>query len=470
MSIVSEIAASMSEQPRFPLTDSGNAERFAAQHRDKARYVDDWRQWYVWDGTRWQPDKTGAVARLTKETARAIGREAEHEVDDDRRKKIRAWASKSEARQGRENMSALARGEKGIAAAPSDFDADPWLLNVTNGTLDLRTSTLRPHAREDMLTRLAPVVYDPGAKAPLWESFLRRVMGGSDELISYLQRLVGYALTGVVREQEFYFSYGDGRNGKGVFHHTIDRALGDYSVTAADHVFFMSKGDGGHPTSIASLVGARFVICSEIPEGKRFNEDLLKRLTGGDAIKTRRLYENEWEFTPTGKLFFSGNHKPIIRGADGGIWRRVRLIPWNTVIPEAEIDFALEVKLRAELPGVLAWAVRGCEAWRTRGLGEPPDVKAATAEYRDESDPLAEFFRGRCEFGATFKIARSALRFAYEQWCKEHGATPVGAKKLGESLRRRGVVDGGTVWNSLSGAPSDAWGGVRLREGGTAAA
>jgi putative DNA primase/helicase len=200
-----------------------------------------------------------------------------------------------------------------------------------------------------------------------------------------------------------------------------------------------------------------------VPEDKRFHEQLLKDMTGGDTIKTRRLYENEWEYEPTFKLFFCGNHKPVIKGADGGIWRRVRLIPWTVIIPASERDSELEEKLKAELPGILAWAVRGCAAWQEHGLGLPPDVERATADYREESDPLADFFRTRCEFGEGLKVTRVALRRAYEAWCQQQGAMPFGHKKFGEALRRRGVVDGGTAWDSLASTPVDAWRGVRLR-------
>jgi putative DNA primase/helicase len=261
----------------------------------------------------------------------------------------------------------------------------------------------------------------------------------------------------------FAFSHGDGRNGKGVFHHTIATMLGDYATSAADNLFFISKGDGLHQTSTASLHGARFVLCSEVPEDRRFNEQLLKNMTGGDVIKTRRLYENEWDFKPTCKLFFCGNHKPGIRGSDGAIWSRVKLIPWTVVIPKAERDTALESKLRAELSGILTWAVRGCAAWLASGLGEPPDVESATEVYREESDPFSEFFHARCEFGDSFKVSRQALRRAYEQWCSEHGASPFGARKLADALRRRGVSDGGSIRDKTIGdAPADAWRGVRV--------
>jgi putative DNA primase/helicase len=205
-----------------------------------------------------------------------------------------------------------------------------------------------------------------------------------------------------------------------------------------------------------------------VPQDKRFNEQLLKGLTGGDSVNTRRMYQDEWEFVPTSKLFFCGNSKPIIMGLDDGIWRRVRLIPWTVKIPDTEVDPELETKLEGELPGILSWAVRGCAAWQAAGLGKAQDVEQATAGYREESDPLSDFFKSRCEFGGEFRVARTALRRSYEQWCNENGATAVGPRKLGDALRRRSVVDGGSTRDPLTGAPVDAWCGVRVRAIGTA--
>jgi putative DNA primase/helicase len=460
MSNVHSIARETGEKLRFKLTDSGNAERFAHQHGDKARYVRDWKTWLTWDGKRWSRDDLGAVSLLVKQTVRAIDKDLTKESDDTARTAIRKHAIKSECRQGRENMLALAQSE--LSTRPGNFNLDPWLLNVVNGTLDLRTGKLRPHAREDMITKLAPVAYDPNASAPLWDAFLSRAMGGSAPMVSYLQRLAGYSLTGSTREQMLAFSYGDGRNGKGVFHHTLAKVLGDYADTAANHLFFVSKGDGGHPTSMASLAGARFVLCSEIPKDKAFNEELLKFATGNDKIKTRRMHENEFEYTPEFKLFFCGNHKPQIKGLDYAIWSRIKLIPWNVVIPPSEIDTDLETKLQADLPGILAWAVRGCADWQKHRLGEPPDVQQATAQYKEESDPLSEFFRARCDFGGEFRVSRVGLRREYEMWCTRQGAKPFGPRTVGESLRRRGVVDGGSIRDN--GIPVNAWSGVRIRD------
>ncbi|MBX3260103.1 MAG: hypothetical protein KF782_10460 [Labilithrix sp.] len=443
----------------FALSDSGNAERFAAQHHNKCRYVAKWKTWMVWDGRRWTADVRGAVDLLGKETIRSIDEEVKREQDDDERKRLRAWAAKSESRAGRENIISLARAE--LAAAPDDFDREPWDLNVENGTLDLRTGELRPHRREDFITKLAPVAYDPNATSPLWTAFLERVMGANAALTGYLQRIIGYALTGTTSEHVLVFSHGSGDNGKSVFHRTISDMLGDYSSKAPRGLLSEPKGER-HPTELADLFNARLVLCPEVKRGQRFDEALIKDLVGEDKIKARKMHQDFWEFTPTHKLFICGNHKPVIQGADHGIWRRIRLVPWSVTIPADEKDRALLGKLAKEFPGILAWAVRGCLEWQKSGLGEPPEVDAATEAYREESNPLAEFFASRCTFDPSARVARAALRSSYEAWAKEVGAEPIGAKRFAESLRDRGVTEGPRLYVAAHGTSRDSWQGVQL--------
>lgn len=443
----------------FALTDSGNAERFAAQHRDRARYVPAWKQWLIWDGTRWRPDDQCAIDLLAKETARSMDAEVAREPDEDKRKRLRVHAAKMESRQGRENMIALARSE--LAAAPEGFDSDPWLFNARNGTIDLRAGELRPHRREDMITKLARVDFDPNANAPRWEAFLSRVMGGNADLVAFLQRVAGYSLAGVTTEHVLIFSFGEGDNGKGVFHNALANVLGEYASKAPRGLLYESRNER-HPTEFADLFGARFVLCPEVKEGQRFDEALVKDLVGEDRVKARRVFEDFWEFKPTHTLFVCGNHKPVVKGNDHGIWRRIRLIPWTVRIPEEEKDRTLLSKLAAEAPGILAWAVRGCVEWQAKGLGQPPAVEAATAAYRKESNPLHDFFGARCSFeDPEAKVSRRDLRAAYEVWCREVGATAVGPRRFAEAMKARGVEDGGTIKDNLK-RPVDAWKGIQL--------
>ena len=370
-----------------------------------------------------------------------------------------AWATKSMSAKGIAAMIQLAQSLPGIVIHHARLDADPWLLNVDNGAIDLRTGCLRDHDRNDLCTKLAPVAYDPDASCPTWDAFLSRAMGGNSELVAYLQSLIGYSLTGVVREHVLAFFFGAGANGKSTFLSTIHAMLGDYASPAPRQLLFRTKG-GEHPTGIASLYGKRFVTCSEIEEGLAFDEALVKDLTGGDPIEARRMREDFWTFLPSHTLIMAGNHKPTVRGDDEGIWRRMRLVPWTVTIPEAERDPELPEKLKAELPGILAWAVRGCLGWqKANGLKQPEAVREATTEYRKESDALGQFLALHVRFDPEGRCVRKELRERYEEWCKESGYEPLGAKRFTSRVKQ----DGGsrTSVKTVMG-PRDGWKGVRF--------
>ena len=461
-------------------TDLGNSERFVRDHAGVARFVGSWGKWLVWDGRRWTLDLVGGAERLAKDTVRAMLAEsnAEHaaamgaaeradgdeellQVAKERQRRASAaaaWAFESHGASRIRSMLALARSAPELAVTHHDLDADPWLLNVANGTIDLQTGSLRPHDPRDLITKLAPVEYDPEAACPIWDAFLLRAMGGSAELVDFLRRMIGYALTGVIREHVLGFLFGGGANGKSTFVGTMHALLGDYASRAPRGLLFRSRGDR-HETELTTLFGARFVSCAEVDEGAIFDEALVKDLTGGDQVTARRMREDHWTFTPTHKLFLAGNHKPRVRGADDGIWRRIRLVPWLVTIPAAERDTSLPERLRAELPGILAWAVRGCQEWQRRGLGEPLAVLDATASYRDESDPLREFFDLHCVFEPDGRVPRKQIRGAYEEYCSDNGAEPIGARRFADGLRLRGVEDT-TVRHA--GKVLDGWRGVRL--------
>lgn len=460
-------------------TDLGNSELFVREHRGALRFVGSWGKWLTWTGQRWSLDHVGGAEQLAKITARGMlasaGKAhaeavaaAEGAEDDellaranDLRKRAQAdldWALQSHEASRLRAMVQLARSAPELAVTHEGLDADPWALNVANGTLDLRTGKLRPHAPTDLITKLAPVAFDPAATCTRWDAFVSQTMGGDAELVDFLRRMVGYALTGVIREHVLGFLFGGGANGKSTFLSTMHAMLGDYAVRAPRGLLFRSRGDR-HETELTTLFAARFVSCSEVDEGAVFDEALVKDLTGGDPITARRMREDHWTFTPSHKLFLAGNHKPRVRGADEGIWRRIRLVPWTVTIPAAERDSELPEKLRGELPGILAWAVRGCLEWQKVGLGEPVAVLDATTSYREESDPLREFFTLHCVFNDKEKVPRKQIRGAYEEYCKDNGAEPVGARRFAEGLRQRGV-DETSVRHA--GKVLDGWRGVRL--------
>jgi len=401
----------------FLLTDLGNAKRLFAQHGHDLHFCHQWNKWFIWDGTRFQLDDSGEIERRAKNTVISLYDQGKKSDDDSAPLK---WAILSQSRGRLAAMVDLAKTEVGIPIKPDLLDANPWLLNCKNGTLDLRTGILRPHERKDLCTKRVPVAFDPEAKCPIWQQFLNRIMGGNTNLISFLQRAVGYSLTGSLEEHVFFIQYGLGRNGKSTFSETINRMVGDYAKTADASLLLIRRNEGPR-NDVARLAGARLVLTSEIEAGGRLAEGLVKQLTGGDKVSARFLYCEAEEFDPTFKIWLRTNNKPQIRGTDNAIWKRVKLIPFNVTIPDEEQDKKLGQKLDFELPGILAWAVRGCLDWQKNGLGAPPEVIEATETYKKESDVLGEFIEDRCNVAKEREVLSKNLYEAYQEWCSENG-------------------------------------------------
>jgi putative DNA primase/helicase len=325
-----------------------------------------------------------------------------------------------------------------VPVRPAELDAGPWRLNVQNGTLDLRSGALHPHDRADLITRLAAVDYDPDAPAPAWHAFLERILGGDPELIAFVQRALGYALTGDTREQVLFILHGSGANGKSTLLEAVGGVMGDYAlVTMVDTL--MVRYGSTVPNDVARLRGARLVVAVEPEEGQRLAEGRVKQLTGGDRIAARFLRQEFFEFRPEFKLFLATNHKPDVRGTDDAIWRRVRMVPFAVRIPEAEQDKTLRDKLAAEAAGILAWLVRGCLDWQRDGLGLAPAVRAATAGYRAEMDRLAGFLEECCILRPDAQVTVKALYEAHVAWCTANGEPPLAKRTLCLRLRERGL-------------------------------
>lgn len=420
----------------FNLTDLGNAERLLSRHGEDVRFCYPWSRWLVWSGSRWERDEGGRVHRLAKQTVRGIYAEAAAADSEERRKALARHATASEAESRIKSMLELAKSD--VPIAPDELDADPWLLNAPNGTVDLRTGKLRPHRREDLITKMAGAEYDPNATAPTWEAFLERVLPGED-LREFVQRSAGYSATGETSEQCMFINHGAGANGKSSFQEALAGALGDYSMRAPTEML-MTKRGGGVPNDVARLKGARFVAASETEEGRRLAESLVKDLTGQDTITARFMRAEFFDFKPTHKLWLSTNHKPEIRGTDNAIWRRIRLIPWSVTIAPIEQDRELAAKLQTELSGMLAWIVRGCIEWQRDGLRAPEEVRRATGEYRAEMDVISAFLKDCCEQNGDGWVYARELYKAYRGWCEETGERPEPQKKFGGRLKDRGHV------------------------------
>ena len=438
---------------RLPFTDYGNAERLVAWHMEDLLYNHQWKKWLAWDGRRWSLNNDDEVMRRAKATAREIYRQASElataataEQDDTNRKNIAdtaaamlKWAKQSESRKLLESMIALAQSQSGIPIHAQDLDANHWVLNCPNGTIDLHTGDLADHRRADRLTKITATAYDPTAQCPRWLSFLATILDGKQEMMSFLQRAIGYSLTGSVSEHILFVLWGTGRNGKSTFLNTIMALMGDYADKAPKDLL-MTKDHQVHETETTILHGARFVPVIETTEGRRINEVQVKELTGGDPITARRMREDFWTFWPTHKLWLATNHKPIVHGSDTGIWSRIRLIPFTVTIPVEDRDKHLAETLEQEWPGILAWAVRGCLEWQENGLQEPPAVWQATREYRAQMDVLGDFLKDRCDVNDEVKSTAKDLHLAFQAWAKETGEKGLTKHDFGQRLEERGFT------------------------------
>lgn len=425
------------DEDRPNLTDFGNAKRLVKRFGDRVRFVYAWGKWLVWDATRWAVDDTGSIMRAAKDTVMAMYREASEIQSDGKRQAFVEWTRKSESAGKLSAMIDLAKTERRISIRPEALDANTWLLNCRNGVIDLRTFEFKEHDPQLLITKRVNVDYDKRAKCPTWVKFIKRVMGNDDEMVDYLQRALGYTLTGDVGEQCLFFMIGTGRNGKSTFIETLITLMSEYTVKLPTESL-MARSGTGIPNEIARMKGMRLVVARETDENQRLAEATVKDLTGGDTITARFLNQEWFDFKPSHKLWMYGNHKPLIKGTDAGIWRRIRLIPFTVTIPIEERDPSLPFKLEAEMSGILNWILEGCKQWQQHGLGDPLAVKRATAEYREEMDVLAEYISERLVPKHDGKLTAKTLYADYSQWCEGMGEKPLTQRVLGLRLKERG--------------------------------
>jgi putative DNA primase/helicase len=441
-----------------PITDVGNAARFVEQHGGTLRYCFAWAGWLHFDGTRWRRDAGDVAVRCAKACARTWFSEAAQATDEGRRRALAKWATYANSEPGIRRMLSLAQAE--LAITPDQLDADPWVLNCPNGTLELRTGHLRAHRREDFLTKLTAAPYDEAAHSAVWDSFLEGCLpdeGARD----YAQRYAGYCLTGATREEVFVFCRGPAGGGKSTFTEGLRRAWGDYATSADFSAFLAKRPTEGPREDIARLAGARLVTSVETRDGAQLAEGLVKMLTGGDTVAARRLYERTFEFLPQFKLLLASNYRPRANADDDGLWRRLRELPFPTArVRREERDDSVKAAITDTAqtgPAILAWAVEGCARWLAEGLGEPAAVMQATAAYRKAMEPLADFIADCCRLGPGLSVPAARLRDEYETWCKAEGLRhPLNGRAWGGALRALGCAD-------RRAAAARWWDGIDLR-------
>lgn len=426
----------------YSLDDTGNARRFMDIYGEGIRYSYVSRKWFYYDGRRWSVDDTGVIKRMGDEAVEAVKRERDIFLDALPMDADIAEAGKAfdkfvkSCRSNKSKTAMLKEAEHHRPVKPDMFDRHPHLLNTPNGTVNLTNGELAAHDREQYITKITNAEYTDKTDAPLWRQFMEDIFAGDGELIRFMQKAVGYSITGSTKEDCIFFCYGTGRNGKSTFLNTLSEILGDYTINVQPETIMAKPNSSGHTSDIARMKGARFVTVPEPSEGARLNEGLVKQMTGGDSLTASRKYEDEFQFKPEFKLWMPTNYKPKIYGTDVGIWARIRLIPFTVRVPDEKMDRNLRQKLKKESAGILKWAVDGCLLWQREGLKPPAAVMDATAEYKTEMDVLAAFLGECCETGS-YETQASELFKAYLQWAKDNNEYEMTSTKFGRELAKR---------------------------------
>lgn len=432
----------------YPRSDSGNAELFAVLYRDTVRFDHKQGRWLLWNDNRWAEDKQEKVRSMMKQTARRRHELVLNLADSEERTRQIKWALQSESRYAIDAALELAKSEPNVSDDGERWDASPMLLGVANGIVDLTTGQWRTASQGDFITKFSLVAFNANAECPRFEQFLEEIFDGDQERIRYIQKAVGYTLTGSVEEHCLFACYGSGRNGKSTLLEVLLHIMGDYGVDLPFSTLETKHqiGEG------ANLPGARFAKAVEIREGRRLDEARVKSWTGGDTISVRPLYHNAFSFSPTHKLWLAFNHKPVVADNSPAIWNRIHLIPFERKFEKQGADKKLLATLKAEAPGILNWAIQGCLAWQSEGLKAATAVEQATREYEQECDPIGPFLAQCCQQNPEFQVAKSQLWKSYQAWSAE----PVSQKAFAAKMKGRGFGESRT-------GSTRSWTGLRLR-------
>lgn len=425
----------------FEMSDSGNGKRFAYLFSDIIRYMRNRKRWFFWDGKVWCEDTTNEIRRLADKAIQNIKDQAFATDDEDKQEKLLKHAVKTASNKMKTAMIAESEHLQGVAINPDYFDAQNDLINMQNGIVNLRNGEVIAHSPDYHMSKIGwASCGESGAKPERWLQFLDEITGGDKELQRYLQKAVGYSLSASIQEQCCFICFGNGCNGKSTFMDTITTILGGYATNMQAESIMQKKNQSSANSDIARLKGARLVTVAEPQEGLMLNESLVKQLTGGDTITARFLFGDEFEFRPQFKLWICTNHKPVIRGTDDGIWRRINLIPFTVRIPPDKIDRELGHKLRKEMPAIARWAVEGYQMWQQEGLKQPECIKAATDDYRAEMDTLQQFCEDCLEDDdqpGSPGVKASDMFEVYERWADDTNAFKMNSTRFGKEITKR---------------------------------
>lgn len=454
---VKVIVKSISKYPRhneYPLTDLGNSERFIDRYQNVVRFCKEQKVWYIWNGSKWNIDKKNEIQELVKDMVIKMQKEAYELSDPEIRNALLQHAKKSQSNASIKNIINLSESNRSINVTGEDLDSNNWLFNVANGTLDLKTGMLLPHNSINLITKISNVKYDETARCPKFMAFLDYILAGNNDLIEYMQKLVGYCLTGSIDQQILPILYGTGSNGKTTFMKVLEGLLGEYCIYS-DISSFVASQNSTTRNDLARMKGSRLVLTTEFEHNQNISEALIKKVTGGEKITCRFLYGEYFDYTPTFKIMMATNYKPHIKGTDEGIWRRIHLIPFTVRITEENRKENYAQELLEELSGILNWALEGCLKWQKDKLKKPAAVEEATSDYRIEMDELADFLDACCEAASNSKTRSSELFDAYIRWCYENGikdqlTQKAFSKELEERGYRKKRNNMGTYWENIA--------------------
>ena len=424
----------------YTYDDTGNALRFRDANAGLIHYNHVNGCWIYWDGVRWASDENGEIKRRADKMLADMAKDLKEMQDDPAYNAYKKHLSRSRSHRGKEGFIAEARHLEGVPVLPSEMDRAGNAFNVRNCLISLKTGRTAEHDKKYMISKLAPVTYDENAKCPRWDRFIEEITCGDKSLQLYLQRMIGYCMTAYTKEQCMFFLYGNGSNGKSVFVDTIAYMLGEYAASCQPETVMMRDRNNTARGDLARLKGARMVVTSEPNDGCRLDEGIVKQMTGGteNKLTARFLYGREFEFSPEFKVIMSTNYKPVIKGTDNGIWRRVRLIPFTAEFTKENRDPQLTEKLRRELPGILNWAIAGAVGWCKEGLPPCAIIDEAGQEYRSEMDRVQQFLDDCTTRSESSSTQASTLYKCYKAWCSEQGDRfPVGSTKFFMELKRR---------------------------------